>query len=456
MIKDKIKALNNNSLFLELYCLILCIIAVICWKYSFLAGMITIISIAAISLLIFNDFKYMIPCVLYFMFSNNDGFEATVIPVSLVVCTGVFFLVLIIYLIRNKIHLSKVKSAFGIALLGISCALPYFWHNIIPNGKEGLYVMYLAWFLYFVLYVLFASSLNKDSFKMLVYAFEYMAILLALECVLKVYVLHKENTNENILNFWYYLGWGLCNEAGIMMCVGLPFIFINMLKNNKIANIIIGNIKLAVVCIGMLLTTSRGTFLFGYIEFALLYVFYMIKVPNKRNNFIGCTMVVAFFVIAIQFLFGISQVIDDIKKYIFSSSLDDNGRKELWIDAIKMWKKNPMHIIFGGGLVSEFYTVMSFHGMAEVFKVYHSTFFETLACFGIVGVLFLGVHLFEKYHQLLRFDRSTAGLILISYIMVGLYGMIDNTYSMYYYMVPLVIIMATFDNCEKCYFMEKC
>lgn len=456
MIKDKIKALNNNSLFLELYCLILCIIAVICWKYSFLAGMITIISIAAISLLIFNDFKYMIPSVLYFMFSNNDGFEATVIPVSLVVCTGVFFLVLIIYLIRNKIHLSKVKSAFGIALLGISCALPYFWHNIIPNGKEGLYVMYLAWFLYFVLYILFASSLNKDSFKMLVYAFEYMAILLALECVLKVYVLHKQNPTENILNFWYYLGWGLCNEAGIMMCVGLPFIFINMLKNNKLANIIIGNIKLAIVCIGMLLTTSRGTFLFGYIEFALLYVFYMIKAPNKRNNFIGCTMVVAFFVIVIQFLFGISQVIDDIKKYIFSSSLDDNGRKELWIDAIKMWKKNPMHIIFGGGLVSEFYTVMSFHGMAEVFKVYHSTFFETLACFGIVGVLFLGVHLFEKYHQLLRFDRSTAGLILISYITVGLYGMIDNTYSMYYYMVPLVIIMATFDNCEKCYFMEKC
>ncbi len=456
MIKDKIKALNNNSLFLELYCLILCIIAVVCWKYSFLAGMITIVSIAAISLLIFNDFKYMIPCVLYFMFSNNDGFEATTIPVSLVICTGVFFFVLIIYLIRNKIHLSKVKSAFGIALLGISCALPYFWHNIIPNGKEGLYVMYFAWFLYFVLYVLFASSLNKDSFKMLVYAFEYMAILLALECVLKVYVLHKENPAENILNFWYYLGWGLCNEAGIMMCVGLPFIFINMLKNNTIANIIIGNIKLAVVCIGMLLTTSRGTFLFGYLEFALLYVFYMIKAPNKKNNFIGCAMIILFFTLIIQLLFGINQVLYDIKKYIFSSSLDDNGRKELWMDAINMWKKNPMHIMFGGGLVSEFYTVMSFHGMAEVFKVYHSTFFETLACFGIVGVLFLVIHLIEKYRQLLKLDRPTAGLILISYIMVGLYGMIDNTYSMYYYMVSLVLIMATLDNYEKCQFLEKC
>ena len=456
MIKNKIKALNNNSLFLELYCLALCVIAVICWKYSFLAGMITIISVATISLLIFNDFKYMIPCVLYFMFSNNDGFESSIIPIPLVICTGVLFGILIFYLIRNKIHLSKAKSCLGIALLGISCAIPYFWHNIITSGKEGLYVMYFAWFLYFVLYVLFASSLNKDSFKMLVYAFEYMAILLAFECMLKVYMLHKEMPDENILNFWYYLGWGLCNEAGIMMCVGLPFIFINMLKNNKLVNVLLGNIKLIIVCIGMLLTGSRGTFLFGYLELILLYLYYLFKSPSRKNSFIGVGLLVISALLIAQFCVGIPKLIEDIRKCLFFNDLDDTGRKGLWIDAINMWKKNPLHIIFGGGMVSEFYTVQSFHGVAEVFKVYHSTFFETLASFGIVGVLFLGIHLFEKYRQLFKLDRIIAIIIFISYVMVGLYGMIDNTYSMYYYMIPLVIIMATFDNYEKCQFMEKC
>lgn len=456
MIKNKIKALNNNSLFLELYCLILCVIAVICWKYSFLSGMITIISIAAISLFIFNDFKYMIPCVLYFMFSNNDGFESTIIPIPLVICTLVLLLVLVIYLIRNKIHLNKAKSCLGIALLGISCALPYFWHNIITSGKEGLYVMYFAWFLYFILYVLFASSLNKDSFKMLIYAFEYMVILLAFECILKVYVLHKENPQENILNFWYYLGWGLCNEAGIMMCVGLPFIFINMLKNNKLVNALLGNIKLIIVGIGMLLTGSRGTFLFGYLELILLYLFYLFKAPNKKNSFIGVGLLVVLAIVIAEAFVGIPKLVDDIRKCLFFNDLDDSGRKGLWMDAIRMWKKNPLHIIFGGGMVSEFYTVASFHGVAEVFKVYHSTFFETLASFGMVGVLFLGIHLFEKYRQLLKLDRNVAVLIFISYVMVGLYGMIDNTYSMYYYMIPLVIIMATIDNCENCHIMEKC
>ena len=32
--------------------------------------------------------------------------------------------------------------------------------------------------------------------------------------------------------------------------------------------------------------------------------------------------------------------------------------------------------------------------------------------------------------------------------MVDLYGLIDNTYGMYYYMVPLCITMATINNCS--------
>ena len=40
---------------------------------------------------------------------------------------------------------------------------------------------------------------------------------------------------------------------------------------------------------------------------------------------------------------------------------------------------------------------------------------------------------------------------LIGYLFVDIYGLIDNTYGMYYYMVPLVMVLAIFslsDNYE--------
>ena len=43
--------------------------------------------------------------------------------------------------------------------------------------------------------------------------------------------------------------------------------------------------------------------------------------------------------------------------------------------------------------------------------------------------------------------RSIIGLILLfGHLVVDAYGMIDNTYGMYYYMIPLVVFMASLDN----------
>ena len=64
---------------------------------------------------------------------------------------------------------------------------------------------------------------------------------------------------------------------------------------------------------------------------------------------------------------------------------------------------------------------------------------------GIVGLLALIFHLFEKYKQLYKKDLAFALAMAIGYFLVDIYGLIDNTYGMYYYMVPLVIVMASLD-----------
>ena len=108
-------------------------------------------------------------------------------------------------------------------------------------------------------------------------------------------------------------------------------------------------------------------------------------------------------------------------------------------------------MIFGGGIVSDIEEVSVFNKMQYSFIVYHSTTLEILVSSGIIGLVGLGIHLAEKYKML--FKKGFVFLLIfgIGYLMVDLYGMLDNTYGMYYYMVPLCIMMASInvnDNFE--------
>ena len=161
--------------------------------------------------------------------------------------------------------------------------------------------------------------------------------------------------------------------------------------------------------------------------------------------------------IIIQLAYGIPNLISNIFEKVFEiegdssliekifTAIDLNGRREIWQKAINAWNRSPITRWFGNGLVSEYDFRPSFNGDDLVVLVYHSTMFETLACFGIVGVVFLIIHLIEKYFSLLKIDKSIMLVLTIGYGVVDIYGMLDNTYSMWYYMIPLVIVMASVD-----------
>ena len=434
-----LKRLNENSIFEELYCLILMLIAFLFYCISSLAGMIIILLIAILSLILFKDFKYIIPCLLYFMFSNSNNFDKAKLPIPLFICGVIFIVILIVFMIKNKTNFSQMKSAKGILLLGIAGVFPILWHNIIKEGEEVLYLLYLGYLFFFMVYAIFAGSLKKDCFSILYKAMTYLGILIALECAFNVLMIHFEKPNENIFNFWYYIGWGLCNEAGIMMCFCLPFSFISIIKANKNYKVLLGFLKAAFITLGMLLTTSRGTILFGLIELAILAIYTLIV--SKKRICIAITyfcVIIAMLVIC-QCMFGINNIIADIKEYVFFLDLSDNGRFGLWNQAINLWKQDFVRMTFGSGIVAEF--------LPDSYRyvVYHSTFFQVLATMGNLGVAFIIIHFVEKYKQLKVFDKSTIGILLIGYLVVDLYGMLDNTYGMYYYMIPLMIVMAVID-----------
>ena len=225
--------LNNSSFFLDIFCLVLCIFAYIGWRFNYILGMCIIIPISCFALILFNNFKYMIPSLLFLILSYGNGFDSDFSPMPIIIIGFIFLGILILYTIKNGIDFSKVKSGIGLGILAILCILPIIWYNIIPSGKEVFYFMYFSYFLYFILYVLFAVSLKEDSFDMFVIAMHYVAVLLSFECVTKIRELSALFPEQNIFSFGYSLGWGICNEAGIMLCFSAPFIFITLIRSNN-------------------------------------------------------------------------------------------------------------------------------------------------------------------------------------------------------------------------------
>ena len=135
-----------------------------------------------------------------------------------------------------------------------------------------------------------------------------------------------------------------------------------------------------------------------------------------------------------------------IKMLVFEKGLNDNGRKELWVESYNLYLSNPLYSIFGAGFASVIRPLQTASGLQDSFVVFHSTPYETITIGGSFGLVFLFIHFIEKYNALFKRDDLFLYICGIGYILVDLYGMIDNTYYMYYYMIPLVIIMESVDN----------
>ena len=273
----------------------------------------------------------------------------------------------------------------------------------------------------------------------------YLGIIIAVECAIIVYEL--KDTVGNILELAYYLGWGLCNEAGILICFSIPFTFYLISKATQARVMFMQNLKIVISIIGVILTTSRGSYLCCFGLTLVLYVVGLFLTKNKIKylQFIILFLTSIFIAVAIAGNDAI-KFYNDVLDKVFYNDLDSNGRKELWILAMNHFLEKPLYTVFGSGMVSDIIPIGTAAGYQDGFWVYHSTIFETLAISGLCGFFFLLFHFVEKYRNISYVNKNFLVIIGIGYFFTDLYGFIDNTYHMYYYMIPLAIIMASVDS----------
>ena len=446
------KRLNDNKIFEFIYIAFLGILTFFCWDYFalFILGFVIILS--GVSIILFDDFKYMIPTGLFFIISNREGYHNNSFPIGIIICFIIFAICFLIYLIKKiknkEISFKNIKSWRGLLLLSISTFIPIFWYNIIPKGFEVMYLVYLSYLLYFVIYFIYALLLNKNSFRMLVTSIIVMAIIVVFEEMVELYTLKVNYPSLDLKTVTFYsLGWGCSNEAGILLLMALPFCFIYFLKFDNWKIYILNFLCILFIGVGVLLTLSRGTYLIGFIELATLCIYALIKSKNKivYSILIGCSALI--FLITIQLAFGIGNYVKNILiNGIFIDRLNDNNRFELWKNAYTFYSFDFVRMTFGTGFIAELSNSYTRSGVQLCQIVYHSTLFEMMVVGGNLGIAFLIIHFIDKYKGLRSLDKSIFGLMLIGYLFIDMYGFIDNTYGMYYYMIVLVIIMASIDS----------
>lgn len=443
---------NNNFYFEYIIPFVFVAFGIIGWQFGFIFGVVPTVILSAILMILFDKFKYSIPAILVLLFSISTGFTIEDFPYGIVIPIAIYVLFVLVFSIRkfNKARLHNIKSIVGMSILSIGFIIPIFWVSVINKSNSIFYVMYFSWLIYTLVYIVLCINLENDSFKTITFSFSTLALLLSYELFVTVLKWHIENPNENIFSFWGYIGWGLCNEAGIVLCFIIPFIFYELIKANTYKLSIITLLKLFIAFGGIILTTSRGSFVCAAIEGISLFI--VLLISKNNHKFFKLSTFLTIVLLAIAFIcikFNLIDVLKSIRDKIFDNEFGFlNGRDVKWNAGAAVWMNSYRNIFFGSGIVSELTETIVFDKLQYSFIVYHSTTMEVLVSAGVIGLIGLGIHFAEKYKMLLSKDKLFIIVFGVGYLMVDLYGLIDNTYGMYYYMVPLCIMMATINNCS--------
>lgn len=391
--------------------------------------------VGILTLYITKKSKYVLPSLLNFVYSISTQFKSADKPVFLIVVIIAYIFMLFIYALKRKNHKFRFGASFiPLIVLSVINIMTIFWSTSISEENSVIYLLYFAWFGYTLIYLISLNIFKKISLSEFSIAVSSTALLIAAETI-KIGLPQVLDT-KSLIDGWSNLGWGIANEAGIVMLVLLPFSLNLILRNIKNKNKLFGVLDIlitGVIVLACLVSGSRGTLLFLPIEIvAFLYAIFR-KFSLKIYQSIMLLLVLAGFVVLV----------------VLNSSLDvkglalkmfyDKGRMSLFMQGFNSFRRNYVTFFIGSGIGAHF-------DSGNRLVVYHSTIYQTLAQSGIIGAISIFLLIVNKYRHITNKTNIYTLVFCCGFIAVDLYGLIDNTYHMYYYMIPLLIIMAFFEN----------
>ncbi|MBR5528997.1 MAG: O-antigen ligase family protein [Oscillospiraceae bacterium] len=305
--------------------------------------------------------------------------------------------------IGKKAFLTKKRKMLpGLLILGIAYVMGGLLSPAYPDTwKKSVIFALLQFAALAVPYFLFTGAVDwkkapKEYFPWI--GFGIGGMLLAL--LLKTYIAHDVIRNGAIVRDMIFAGWGMYNNIGCMLAMGIPFAFYLASRYQKGW---IGSVVGSLFLVGVFFTCSRGSILVGTAAYLLCIMLMTHSAKNKKSN----TVVIFVFVSAITLaLLLFYQPLIEMFRDVLERGLDPNNRNFIYEAGWKQFLQSP---VFGGSFYPLDYAPYDFAKLENFSSFipprWHNTVIQLLACTGIVG---LGAYIYHRYETVRLFleDRT--------------------------------------------------
>lgn len=403
-------------------------ISVLCWALGLeLVGLIFFVTLASYGLIRLENTLPVLTSFLFVPVIFKRHFTIADFNIWLLPAIGVFVIALIIHWIKFRPKLKQPKFIFGFLALivafitmGIGSGKPFYFNYWLTSvGVIALLV---------VVYLFFNATLAKVDIKF--FAKLFMTLGLVIFVQIAIYYATVDSFYFAIMRKSLHLGWAISNAIGTVLLFTIPITAYLIISSKRNAFYIIATV---LQLVAMLFTFSRGAIL-ALVIGAIPIIIYLYKYSYDRMKFIvKSEFIFIGIMLLVVFLFG---PLSEVLKFMVATGFDDRLRME---DYLLAWNNFLDFPIFGTNL----YYLFEIKG-----KIYwyHNTLLQMASSMGLVGLLAMLYHWFEKYRVIVKSFNPFNVFLTIALLMTEIHGLIDVTYFAVHFMIPLIAILLIMEK----------
>lgn len=258
------------------------------------------------------------------------------------------------------------------------------------------------------------------------------------------------------------------SSNGMVLGIGIVFFFediqhcrrlkqIDMQKNKRL---IYDCVSIVFVLYALILSSKRSPLFAAVIAIAFTYIIYKRKNTVRRIVIliISCFLIYGAYCLLLEYVPGLSTIIDKFQKLEDSQAGILNGRSSLWSIAFEMYRKNP---VFGQGFGS--YAQISKQAGAITTSA-HNYYLQILSELGVVGfILYITAFISAVYinlrgiRQLQKTENEKTSVCVMAFcisleiqVFVLIYNMTSTALMYYSIMIPYFMSCAAVRALRSC------
>lgn len=420
---NKIPNKIKDFFYSDVYILAVALISYIAWVSGVMAlGFILIVLIASFALVVVDDAQPMFPLLFFVPFCISDTTDISQYY-PLLPFLAILIAALVFHIVFYRPKKFKTGEAFysqiavSVALILGGCT------SVSAQRYLGAlsYTLLLGVGVLFV-YVVFRNYIKNskiDSYDYMAKTLMYMGLVMVLQ-IFTYYARHRFGTDISTWNAyeWINLGWGIDNNAATLLLIAAPATFYLSTKSHRpFPFLLLGFVQYAAI----ILSFSRGSILVALVTAPFVVLLTLWKAENKWETFIVCAAAVMFVFVAILALY---KEINAMTAQIFVDGISSNSRIALYLEALECFKNHPLFGVGGGYNGTNFEN----HVVEVVFYWFHSTPFEIIGGYGLLGIAAYGYNYYKRIKVTTRdmFKDSFTQFIILSVLGFELYSLVDT------------------------------